>query len=370
MRTIIDRSLLGDVLKTFTVIVLVLLLLIMANTFVRLLGQTAAGAISHELLLALLGLNVIKLLGFVMPPAFFFSILWVMGRLYRDSEMAALSAAGISTARLYRPFVISAIPIALVVGILVLWVLPQAKSTAELMQHDFSESFDVTGIKAGTFNEFNKGRLVVYAASSSKNKDQLQNLFVQHIQKGKPGIVVAKSARIETNRSTGHRYIVMNNGHRYRSQDRDGKVEYSISSFREYGVRMPDVATSVPGRVSTGARSSKQLWNSTRTKDHAELQYRISAPLSVFILLIISVPLARSTPRQGAYGRLTIAVIIYVIYMNLQKVAEEWMAKGDTPYWMGTWWISVLFVLIAVAIHYFDSIKFRAHHKRLFRVLS
>ncbi len=84
--------LLREVMKTLLVIVTVLLLLMLANTLVRFLGQAAIGVISNEIMLVLVAMTMLKLAGFIIPPAFFFSILWVMGRMYRDSEMIALSA--------------------------------------------------------------------------------------------------------------------------------------------------------------------------------------------------------------------------------------------------------------------------------------
>ena len=105
MFSILDRLLIREVLKTLLVILVVLLLLILANALVRLLGEVAAGEISLELMGIYFGTRVIKLVEFLAPPAFFFSILWVLGQMYRNSEMVALNAAGCGTLRLYRPFV-------------------------------------------------------------------------------------------------------------------------------------------------------------------------------------------------------------------------------------------------------------------------
>ena len=45
------------------------------------------------------GLNTLVTLEILLPSAFFFSVLAAIGRLYRDSEMSALYAAGVSRAR-------------------------------------------------------------------------------------------------------------------------------------------------------------------------------------------------------------------------------------------------------------------------------
>ena len=362
--SIIDKLLFREVIKTLLVIVTVLMLLMLANTLVRFLGQAAIGLISNEVMLVLVGLNMLKLAGFVIPPAFFFSILWVMGRMYRDSEMIALGAGGVGIKRLYRPFVITAIPVALVVSWLVLFVLPGAKAYSEQLKFEHKANIRLSGIKAGAFNEFDKGKIVIYAGSTNDEKAELGDVFVQHVQHGKTGVVVAEFARIEANTETGERFVVLENGRRY--QGEPGKTEYSLGSFSRYGLRMPDMKTNT-GQRSLGALPTEELWRSDDLKARAEFQYRLSTPLAVFAFMLVSVPLARSLPKQGVYGRLGIAVVIYAVYVNLQQVAEKWMSTGATPDWLGTWWLSVVMALVALAINYFDSMEFVTHRNKLRR---
>ncbi|NEO26271.1 MAG: LptF/LptG family permease, partial [Kamptonema sp. SIO4C4] len=43
----------------------------------------------------------------------------------------------------------------------------------------------------------------------------------------------------------------------------------------------------------------------------AELQWRISAPISVIVLTLMAVPLSHTSPRQGRFLHLFTAVLIY-----------------------------------------------------------
>ena len=63
----------------------------------------------------------------------------------------------------------------------------------------------------------------------------------------------------------------------------------------------------------------------------AELQFRLSLPLAVLAFTLVAVSLARTTPRQGIYGRLGAAVVIYFVFMNLQRVSERWFETGLSP---------------------------------------
>ena len=185
--SIIDRLLFREVIKTLLVIVTILLLLMLANTLVRFLGKAAIGAISNDVMLVLVGLNMLKLTAFVIPPALFFSILWVMGKMYHDSEMISLAAGGVGVTRLYIPFFIAAIPLSLLVAWLVMFVVPDARAYAERLQFEHKSNIRLSGIKAGAFNEFDKGNIVIYAGSIDDDKAELGDVFVQHIQHKETG---------------------------------------------------------------------------------------------------------------------------------------------------------------------------------------
>ena len=61
--TLIDRLLMREVFKALLVTLLILMLVLLASHFVKLLGKAAAGSISSHVVLSLLGLQAIKVLG-------------------------------------------------------------------------------------------------------------------------------------------------------------------------------------------------------------------------------------------------------------------------------------------------------------------
>lgn len=364
---IIDKMLIREVLKTLLVIVSILLLLILANAMVRLLGQVAAGSISMKVMGVLVGLNVIKLVGFILPPAFFFSVLWVLGRMYRDSEMLAFSAAGVGLLRLYRTFFVAALPLAILVAGLVLFVFPHARGYADMLQSQEKQQFRIGGLKAGAFNEFNKGRFMIYVGSSDETGEGLQDVFVRYVQDGKPGVLVASKASLTEVAHSSGRYLVLESGTRY--QGDPGKTDFSVASFDRYGIRLPDVVTDNMS-VSRTSLPTSVLLHSDDIKLKAELQERIAAPLSVFALMLLSVPLAKSLPRQGVYGRITLAVVIYALYMNLIQLAEKWMSNAVTPELLGVWWVPAATALLAILLIKLDAVSYTSWWRRMKRARS
>lgn len=366
MFTIIDRLLFREVFKAFGLIVGMLAMVLVANNLVKLLGKVAAGLLAQDVLFTLVGLELLKTLGALVPPAFFFSVIWVLGRMYRDSEMVALEAAGIGTLRVYRAFMLAALPLALAVTYLVMYILPWAKTYIEEVKLQYQASSDVTGLRPGQFYEFSRGDAVVFTEKATAGGG-LSGIFVQHRQNSKLGVVTADHAYQLTDPQNGERYIVLREGRRY--QGNPGSGDFAVGRFEEYALRIPQ-AEVVARTLPLNARPWQELWRSDGLAERAELQYRLSLPLGVLAFALVSVPLARSMPRQGVYGRLGLAILVYFVFMNLQRVAERWMGNGTTPAWLGMWWVPILMVLVAGLVILTDSHWFAKRWQRLRRACT
>ena len=52
-------------------------------------------------------------------------------------------------------------------------------------------------------------------------------------------------------------------------------------------------------------------------------------------------------PRSGKYGKLAVALVVYVLYANLITVGNNWMGRGVTPEVLGIWWTHGLVIVVA-----------------------
>ena len=358
---LIERSLRHDILKTLIVVLFVLLVILLSNTVVRYLGKAASGLLSTDILTVVVGLELLKALGLLIPPAFFFSVLWVLGRMYRDSEMVALAASGFGNPRIFRAVLLTALPLLLLVTWLVMSVLPWAKGHVSQLKAAEANKADLSGVRAGRFNEFSRGGLVVYTEQLAEDGFRLEGVFVQDRQHGRLGLVTAEKAYQLTDPETGERFVILSNGRRYEGQP--GQLDYAVGRFDEYAVRIPtfDASERAPKR---SAQPWQKLIDSPDLKDRAEFQYRLSVPLALLAFAVLAVPLARAPPRSSVYGRLTFAVLLYFTFLNLQRVAESWMQSGVTPAWLGMWWLPLLMCGIALFIMLIDSNWFWVRRRR------
>lgn len=362
MLAIIDRHLLREAMKATLAFLLVLVLVLASHIFIRFLESVVVGELSPRLLFQFLGFEILKQLPRIIPPAFFFSILFTLGRMYRDSEMVALASCGVGIVRIYRSYLLAAVLLAGVEAWLSLTVMPWATRTVEEMKYEQQQSVDVAGIEAGQFNEYSRGDLVFYAEKLSEDGKKMLGIFVQNRQQGPVGLITAEQGHQYIDKDSGDRFLVLENGYRYSGVI--GTSDYSIGQFKQYAVRISQ-STKKLQRLRHRAKSTRDLWRSRELVDRAELQFRISLPMAILVFAVLSIPLSRSLPRQGIFGRLLVAFILYFIFINLQDVSESWMQDGVTPLWLGMWWVHVLMLLIGAGLNLPDTAWFSAMRYRL-----
>ena len=85
-------------------------------------------------------------------------------------------------------------------------------------------------------------------------------------------------------------------------------------------------------------------------EDVAELQWRLSTPVSMLLLGLLGVPLSRAKPRQSKYAKMGTAILIYSGYYLLCTSARTWVQHGTMPSLPGIWWAPALLFLVLVAV--------------------
>ncbi len=347
MLLLIDRYLIREVVKVLLAITCILLLILTTNLFVKYLAKVAGGLISANVLFSLLGLQVIRLIPLVVPPAFFIAILFTVGRMYRDNEMTAIACCGIGSWRIFRSLFMFVIPLAVFVGYMSLEVTPWTQRMVYDLKEIQKDSAELAGIVPGRFNEYSKGDLVVYVGSISDSDEKMHNIFVQNRQHGELGLIKADTGYQYVDRESGGHYVVLEDGRRY--EGNPGQADFSVQTFQRYGVRVAlskEVATDFPRR----ARPTRTLLESRFLDDRAEVERRLSYPIAVLVFTLLGIPLSRSLPRQNMYGRLFLAGLVYFTYYNLMGVAGAWLEKGVTPVWLGIWWVHGTMLIVIAAL--------------------
>jgi len=92
------------------------------------------------------------------------------------------------------------------------------------------------------------------------------------------------------------------------------------------------------------------LLGSDNLEDKAELQWRVSIPLAALLLALLAVPLAYTSPRAGRFGKVAVAILIYIPYANLLVLMRKWIAAGSVPSWVGLWPVHLAVIALIVVL--------------------
>ena len=111
------------------------------------------------------------------------------------------------------------------------------------------------------------------------------------------------------------------------------------------------------------AMAFSQLLKSQTPEHIAEMQWRISVPLSTVLLALLAVPLSRSRPRAGRYGRIAVGLLVFIIYLNMLSAAKAWIEKATISPMLGLWWVHACVLLLAGGLLAYQN----GWHRRLFR---
>jgi lipopolysaccharide export system permease protein len=330
---IIDRYIAREILLALIAVLFVLLAIFMSNRFVRYLADANLGSISNEVVLAMLSLKTLSTLTIILPIAFFMAILLAFSRLYKDSEMIAMAACGISMGRIYRSVMALALIVAAGVGAIAFQAAPWAEERIHQIRDAYQARPVISGLAPGRFTTSMNGG-VLYFERLAEDGLSMEQVFVQ--QGVERQIVLSAERGYRRQDDDGRLFLVFENGFRYEGMP--GAADFRVIEFEEHAVRI-EPRDFVPSFRRQRALPTSGLVGSKDPANIAELQWRISMPLSVLVLALLAVPLSRTNPRQGKYAKLFIAVLVYLIYNNLLGMANTWVARGVIPPLLGLWWV-------------------------------
>lgn len=343
---IIDRYLIREVATTLLGVTLVLTLISVTGQLASIFAQVASGALLVDTVLIMMWLEVISAMVFILPLSLYLAILLAFSRLYADSEMVILTACGMGKFRVLRAVLGLAIFFTIIQLSVSLIFAPWAEERIQEITAKVEASSDVKGLIPGRFNEMGEGIGVIYVQELDDEKKHLKNVFVQQHSQGSLSIISSASGFQKMDEKTGDKFILLDNGYRY--EGRPGQKDYAIISFAQHGIRIGE-HNATRFRRKDKSIPTKILWRSKNNGEKAELQARISSALLSLVLTLLAVPLSRTSPRQGRYSKLAIALLIYITYTNLLNVARAWLAKGDISPELGLWWVHV--VMAAVGLY-------------------
>ena len=360
MTRILDRYIFREIASTWLGVTLVLLLILLTNQFARVLSDVAKGNLPKNAAFDVIGLSAVQYLTILVPIGLFLATMVALGRLYQDSELPAMMACRVGPSGIYRPLTWLMMP--LVVGVAWLSVIggPWALTEVARIGAEARRVADLVSIEPGQFTVFGSERGVVYGDSISPEGGMAGVFLERQVDGGGVEVVISELGEMVDTDDPDVRLLVLHNGRRYEGVP--GTSEFRVTEFVEHGIpyRLPSLELSTP---RPRAMAFVDLMRSDDPEHIAEYQWRLSIPLATIILAILAVPLSRSQPRAGRYGRLAIGLLVFIIYLNMLSAAKAWIEQSTISPVLGLWWVHAALLLFAIVLLAVQN----GYHRRLFR---
>jgi lipopolysaccharide export system permease protein len=355
---------LRSTLREFTAIGIAVFIVLLVITFttqlIRFLGFAASGRIPADAVLILLGFSALGYLPVLLSGTLFGSVLLTVTRAHRDSEMVVWHSSGLGLLAWFRPVLVYAAPIVLLVAVFSFYLTPWAIGKTEQYRQQLENRDDISAVSPGVFKESKSGDRVLFVEKVTSDLSQVANIFVHSVQSERQWVMVAKRGYTELE-DNGERYLVALNGRRYTGTP--GQADYRIERFERYAMRIQqsETKTFFPTQKSL---STRQLIEDPTQLNLSELTWRVALPVSALILALLALPLSVVNPRSGRFVNVLTALFLFFMYSNLVSIFQAWVAKGDVSFLVGMSTVHVAMVLVLALLLYHRVYGLRLRFRR------
>ena len=353
--TLLAKYLMRNVLVLLVAVFTVIGLVVFGNQLVLVIKESLKQGIPVVDLLPLIGFKMIRDVPLILSLSLFLAIILSISALYKSSEAIVMNSLGLGD----KDFMSFIRPIVFSLFVFVLFlttvVVPWSKQQRSMIMDRTENASEFSFIKQGEFQEFKGGDIVFYASkviAGEEGGDQdMEEIFIYTLAGSESIITLAEQAQKYTDVTTKSVYLRLKNGTRYHGFPGDNNKK--ILKFGLYDLQIIDgeVGQSVVSNIKTEGKNTIDLFRSNDLKSAAELQWRLSQPISILLLSALGVLLGKTSPRGGKNLGVLTGVLVFIIYNNALLVAKSSLERGDLSPIVGLWSVHLLALLVIVIFY-------------------
>jgi len=347
---VLDRYIFKLWFGPFIGMLLVVTGVLLLGRILKLLGMFADKGVEWGIMLTMLMAILPYFLVLTVPMAFFFAMQAMILKLYENSEMDALRAAGLSYVRIFRSLFVVAGVLWLGLTFTALQWMPQGQKTFQGLLLAVQEMKPAPGFEPLRFSQ-DLDDFTVYV--NGVDEDGMFQGFMLEDRRSPVSVVyMAASAKLE--RAGGELRFTLFHGTR---------LEGEASNLRSLAFERYQIAMSLNDlgmlkaprwRSRVFEMQASDLWSLVQ-KTHradavAEWHRRLIVPTTLLILMIFCLPLSHTAKRSNKAWTYIVGVGLVLFIYNMQVVLYQLVFNDASMWW--TMWCGQL-GLLAVSIWMF-----------------
>jgi len=357
----IARYIRRNLVTLFFAIFFIIGLFVFGNRIVLTVQESFEQGIPFQELIPLISFNMIRDVTLIITLSFFLAIILSISQLYKNSEAIVMNSMGLGD----KHFVVFIQPTVLltfiIITFLTIYAVPWAKQQKNIVEEETKNASEFSFITKGEFEEFKQGDIVFYASESKTldtlGEQNLEEIFIYSTNEEKPMIVLASEARKYIDPRTNSTYLRLKDGIRYQGIPSDENI--SILNFDLYDLEIisGELQKSLAIYTKIEGKSTVDLIKEGGSYANAELQWRLSQPITILILSFFGIFLGKTSPRGGKGVNLLIGIIVFMLYNNGLLVAKRAIELEQINLLTGFLGVHLLVLMLLILLYQFRNGK-------------
>ena len=291
-----------------------------------------------------------SLVSTILPIAFLIAALFILSKLYSDSELIVMRALGLSNLQIMRsPLIVGALFLAVLYGIN-FYIQPLSTTNFKDLREDIRHNLTGKWIQPGAFTAIEG---ITFYTKHKTRKGDMKGIFVYDARNSKNIIAITAEVGQILETPKGLRFILYR-GSRQSVDKKTGKP--SILNFEQYSVDVENSRASGPRHKKAKELSMAELFNpeeSLSEKDkkliRVEVHERILLPLMLFPFALLAglAFLLGDYSRRGRSKRIITAVLSCLI-LEVSVFSVLNMSVKYAYFIQGAYSLVVLVVLLCL----------------------
>jgi len=225
------------------------------------------------------------------------------------------------------------------------------------MEEETKNASEFSFITEGEFEIFKQGDIVFYASESKSldttgNQD-MEEIFIYAIDDGNPIIVLASEAKKYIDSESKSTYLRLKDGIRYMGIPNNKNINILNFDLYDLEIVSGELQKSLAVYTKIEGKKTLDLIKEGGRYANAELQWRISQPITVLILSVIGVFLGKASPRGGKGVNLLFGIIVFMLYYNGLLVIKGAIELGQIHPMVGLWGAHLFMVIFILLLYRF-----------------
>lgn len=290
----------------------------------------------------LMGHICVSFLPISLPLAGLFAMIYAMGKLSDDAEIVAMRSFGLSKYRLFHPFLMLSIALAVLAYVLGSRVIPYSQDRFKNQMVRMSSKGALSEIKAGEF--FTEIPSITLFAESVKNDGELlESVFIYEKKNNQVNVISAKKADfIVENKDDPEEQISLKfrfydgNLFQYKGQEVDyQKVNFEVyempingknfevgSVSKDSMLSSPELKSKITSLEKKVGKSSKNKKNNLRSLAKAKIEFygRYNTPIQFIIFVLVGFSLGikkmRGQKNNSSYFGILFLLAHYFLFLG------------------------------------------------------